>query len=89
MKTRSDEKIAAFMREKQTRVIWYGDPDLVMDCGNLCGFSGHPLNISASVIRIVARSKLFVYCGFIRHLGRKYNCYELIYFPKENNETEN
>jgi len=67
------------MREKLISTIWYGNPDLIHEIAERAGKQyRHPITCSASVLSSIAKSDKFQYAGFIRHGGRKYNCYDLI-----------
>ena len=72
------EIAALVMREHGCSVLWYGNRNLLHEIANRAGFKpGHPLNRTASVVRVVGRSGLFEAAGYIRHLGRRYPCYRV------------
>lgn len=74
------DMVAVVMKERDQKLIWYGDPDLCHEAYERVHEgknNKHPLNVISGVIQSCAKSKLFFKSGYIEHLGRHYPVYEI------------
>lgn len=75
---RTDDAAIEVMRESGAKLIWRGHIDAMHDIAERAGHvQSHPVNVAATVMREIAKSKKFLRAGAIKALGRTYPVFEI------------
>lgn len=78
MAMRTDEAAVQVMRERGSKLVWYGNMDITDEIAERAGYRRmHPINRGATVMSQIARSDKFEKHGAIEHLGHHHPVYKI------------